>query len=55
MRDDVIFPFKQKDADLYHQSDIISDFNSFQMFLTSSIVLHCGFSAFKLKVVMILV
>ena len=35
---------KQSNVDHYHQSDIISDFKSFQMFLTS-IALQCGLSA----------
>ena len=59
--DDVIFPLKftdaleQSDADHYRQSDIISDFKSFQMFLARSIALQCGLSAGKLKLVVILV
>ena len=36
---------EQSNADHYHQSDIISDCKSFQMFLARSIALQCGLSA----------
>ena len=46
---------ERSDADHYRQSDIISDFKFFQMFLARSIALQCGLPAGKLKLVMILV
>ena len=48
---DVIFPLKFTYPDCYHQSDIISEFKSFQMCLTRNITLQCGLSEGKLKLV----
>ena len=41
----------KKDTDRYRQSDTISDFKSFQMHLTGSIVPQWGFSTTKPKLV----
>ena len=58
---DAIFPLKfanhleQSNADRYHQSEIVFDFNTTCMCPTGSITMQCGLSGGKQKLTVILV